>query len=139
MNRMELNKKYYIYGEQADKNCSNEELIQYYKKYQDVLLDLLDDLKTIESETRLLTNELNIRQRGCINRCSSEFVDSGWHRIDQKYTQAFYEIIDFIYYPGYEYKELAKNEIETIRIMASYLIMKADEIIYTLKHEFKQT
>lgn len=133
MNRYELNQKYCVYGIYPKDNCSKDELTKYYKNYQRVLVSLIKDIKEFEKNAVIANNKLNERQMGCIKRCSEEFVFSAWKESYQKYTQAFYELTDFIYYPGYEYNDLSQNELDIIRVMASYLILKADELIHLLK------
>ena len=132
MDRIKLNKKYYKYGNPA-KNKDPKYLISYYKKYQDVLLELINELNNTKEDISIIKNDFNIRQTGCIKRCSKEFVDNIYKDKDEKFTQAFYEIMDFIYYPEFKYNDLARNEIDTIKMMASYLIFKAGELIYEIE------
>ena len=61
-----------------------------------------------------------------VTKCFSE---SAYKDDAKDFSQAYYEMLDFIYTPGYDYDELSYNEIEIIKMMISYLNSKADEII----------
>ena len=72
----------------------------------------------------------------------------GKDTLDDVDFEDYYELLDFIFYPGYDLKELSYNEIEIIRMMIAYLNNKADEFIkkyenhpdeYLDKYKIKKT
>ena len=132
--RKELSEKYspefYNY-----KTMAKTDVIKVLKNYQKKLLDLIDEVEIMEKETTMTNNILNDRQKCCIRNCSEEFVDSGWTNLLDMYRQSFHEMIDFIYFNGFENNELALNELKLIKMMASYLIFKADEIIWEINYK----
>lgn len=111
---------------------SIDEYIQFYednkKSLNSLLLDIneyfVDHKKEIEKES-----ELTIRQIGCIQRITKTFTETLYVSQANAFSHAYYELLDFIFYPGQELKELSYNEIEIIKMMISYLISKADEFI----------
>lgn len=128
--------KEYVYNKKPEKESgvvwSNEEYIKFYednkKSLNSLLLDIneyfVDHKKDIEKE-----NKLTDRQIGCIQRITKVFTKEIYGDDARDYSQAYYELLDFIFYPGYDLKELSYNEIEIIRMMIAYLISKADEFI----------
>lgn len=116
---------------------SIDEYIRFYeenkKSLNSLLLDIneyfVDNKKEIEKES-----ELTSRQIGCIERITKVFTETLYGSQDKDFSQAYYELLDFIYYPGYDLKELSYNEIEIIRMMIAYLINKADEFIKKYKN-----
>lgn len=115
---------------------SVDDSINFYKKNKEVLQELLWDIneyfvehkKEIEEES-----ELTHRQIGCIQRITKEFTNILYGSSEKDFSKAFYELLDFIFYPDTELKELTFNEIEIIRMMIAYLINKANDAI--LMHE----
>lgn len=111
---------------------SIEEYINFYeenkKSLNSLLLDIneffVDNKKEIEKESNLTS-----RQVGCIQRITKVFTKTLYGSQAQDFSQAYYELLDFIFYPGYDLKELSYNEIEIIRMMIAYLNSKADEFI----------
>ena len=114
-----------------------DEYIKFYeenkKSLNSLLLDIneyfVDNKEKIEKESNL-----TIRQNGCIQRITQVFTESLYGNEEQEFSQAYYELLDFIFYPGYDLKELSYNEIEIIRMMIAYLSSKADEFIKKLKN-----
>lgn len=115
-----------------DEEGSIDEDIQFYedniKSLKSLLLDIneyfVDYKEKIEKESKL-----TVRQIGCIQRITKIFTETLYGSHADDFSYAYYELLDFIFYPGYELKELSYNEIEIIRMMISYLISKADEFI----------
>lgn len=110
------------------------ELIKAFKNYQKTLLSLIDEIEIMEKETSISFSPLNERQTICIKNCSEEFVDSDWSNLMDIYRQSFNEMCDFIYSIGFENNELALNELKLIKMMASYLVFKADELLFKIRN-----
>lgn len=116
----------------SDEGWSIDEYIKFYednkKSLNSLLLDIneycVDNKKNIEIESNLTE-----RQIGCIQRITKTFTKTLYGNQAQDFSHAYYELLDFIFYPGYDLKELSYNEIEIIRMMIAYLISKADEFI----------
>lgn len=120
------------------------EQIAFYEENISILKYLLDklDYGIKEYEYTSKKTELNIRQNGCIRRIMDIFVAKDDEKYYTKFSEAFYELTDFIYYPNFKYDKLSLHEIEIIKMMANYLINKAYDKIYELngdeyKGEFK--
>ena len=134
--------KEYVHNRKPEKKSdevwSIDEYIKFYednkKSLNSLLLDIneyfVDNKKEIEKESNLIS-----RQIGCIQRITKIFTNTLYGSQAQDFSQAYYELLDFIFYPGYDLKELSYNEIEIIRMMIAYLNNKADEFIkkYGLK------
>lgn len=116
------------------KNMTKAEIIKALKNYQKSLISLIDEVDLMEKETSITFNPLNERQTMCIKNCSEEFVDSGWSNPIDTYRQSFNEMRDFIYSSGFENSELAVNELKLVKMMSSYLIFKADELLWQIKN-----
>lgn len=116
------------------KTMTKVEHIKAFKNYQKSLLSLIDEIELMEKETSISFCPLNERQTICIKNCSEEFVDSGWSNSMDIYRQSFNEMCDFIYSIGFENSEMALNELKLVKMMASYLIFKADELIWQIKN-----
>lgn len=111
------------------------EQIDFYEENINILKYLLDklDYAIKEHEYNEEKNELNHRQIGCIRRIMEAFVIEDDKKYYIKFSEAAYEIVDFIYYPNIKYDKLSRYEIEIIRMMANYLINKAINEIKLLK------
>lgn len=115
---------------------SNDEYIKFYednkRSLNFLLLDIneyfVDNKEKIEKESKLTS-----RQIGCIQRITKTFTKTLYGNHSDDFSYAYYELLDFIFYPEYDLKELSYNEIEIIRMMAAYLISKADEFIKKYK------
>lgn len=111
---------------------NNEEYIKFYednkRSLNSLLIDInayfVDNQKNIEKESKLTS-----RQIGCIQRITRTFTETLYGNHSDDFSHAYYELLDFIFYPEYDLKELSYNEIEVIRMMIAYLISKADEFI----------
>lgn len=114
---------------------TNDQYIDFYKGNKKSLHSLLleineyfvDNKKIIKKESQLTQ-----RQIGCIQRITKSFIETLYGAYEQDFSHAYYELLDFIFYPGYDLKELSYNEIEIIRMMIAYLESKADEFIMKL-------
>ena len=132
--REELTKKYVQLKPERHKDVySIDEQIEFYNRNIDVLNILLNDLQQIIADNKYIDKSVKLtnRQLGCINRCIEEF-NTRYELSDQNFSRAFYEITDFIFYPGCGLTNFTMKEIEISKMMASYLIYKANEIILDL-------
>lgn len=133
--------KKYVYNKKIEKKTdevwSINDYIKFYEDNKKALNSLLMDIneyfvdhkKEIEQE-----NNLTQRQIGCIQRITKTFTKTLYGNKTQDFSQAYYELLDFIFYPGNDLKELSYNEIEITRMMIAYLISKADEFIKKYKN-----
>lgn len=122
--REKLNNKYYKIPEHKHDKDRNEKII--YLEYIKVLNELLEEVSQLRQEqVCFLIKGFNRRQLGCIERCTKE--DNGWKNDLDKFNQRYYEMTDFIYYPGFEYGSLTQEEFSVIELMAKYLINLAEE------------
>lgn len=142
LNHILVNKKS-IFLKDAEVYPINEQ-IAFYEENISILKYLLDklDYAIKEYEYTSKKTELNIRQNRCLRRIMDIFVVKDDKNYYTKFSEAFYELTDFIYYPNFEYDKLSLHEIEIIKMMANYLINKAYDRIYELngdeyKGEFK--
>ena len=117
----------------SDDIWSVDDYIKFYednkKSLNSLLLDInehfVDNKDKIERE-----NELTGRQIGCIKRITETFTEMGYNNNKEgAFSHAYYELLDFIFYPEFNLKELAYNEVEIIKMMTAYLLNKADEFI----------
>ena len=128
--------KEYVNNKKPEKKLDDvwtvDEYIKFYeenkKSLNSLLLDIneyfVDNKQDLETEAKLTE-----RQIGCIQRIMKSFTKTLYGNDAQDFSQAYYELLDFIFYPGYDLKELSFNEIEIIRMMIAYLYNKADEFI----------
>ena len=115
---------------------SKEEYIKFYednkRSLNSLLLDIneyfVDNKEKIEKESKLTS-----RQIGCIQRITKTFTETLYGNHSDDFSYAYYELLDFIFYPECDLKELSYNEIEITRMMIAYLISKADEFIKKYK------
>lgn len=120
-----------------DEVWSAEEYIKFYEDNKKSLNSLfLDANEYFVDHKEEMKNESNLttRQIGCLQRITKCFSESVYQDDAKVFSQAYYELLDFIYTPGYDYDELSYNEIEIIKMMISYLNNKADELIKKLKN-----
>lgn len=127
--RERLNNKYYkLPDKKYDKGRSEKNV---YLDYISVLNDLIEEVRELRKiDIIFLVNGFNYRQKGCIERCTK--LDDGWSTNLEKFHQCYYEMMDFIYYPGFNYAPLSQEEFSIVEMMAVYLINKAKENIKLL-------
>ena len=88
-----------------------------------------------EKDVCFLLKGFNRRKLGCIERCTK--IDNEWQTELEKFHQRYYEMTDFIYYPGFEYGLLSQEEFSVIEIMSIFLINKAKENIKILEDSYE--
>ena len=130
--------KEYVNNKKPEKKIDDvwsvDEYIKFYEDNKESLNSLLldineyfvDNRRDIETETKLTE-----RQIGCIQRITKSFTKTLYGSEAQDFSQAYYELLDFIFYPGYNLKELSFNEIEISRMDIAwiYLIANKDDKI----------
>lgn len=125
-----LNEKYNRLPEHKHDKERDERTI--YLDYINVLNELLNEIKDLrQNNVCFLLKGFNRRQLGCIERCTK--TDNGWKTELENFHQKYYEMTDFIYYPGFEYGSLSQEEFSVIEIIAVYLIYRAKENIKMLE------
>ena len=128
--REKLNEKYYKLPK--NKHIDNRNEKEFYMDYIKVLNNLLDDVvKLRKKEVCFLIKGFNRRQLGCIERITKE--DNGWRNELDNFNQKYYELTDFIFYPGFEYGSLTQEEFSVIELMTRYLINLAENKINNIE------
>lgn len=114
---------------------SIDEQIDFYKENIDILQSLQDKLKDIinQHEYTGLNTELSIVQKECIRKIIEVYSLENEDKFYIKLSEAFYQLINFIYYPNCEEDKISLYEIEIIKMLSNYLTDKAYEQVYILK------
>ena len=125
----------------TDEVWSIDQQIEFYEKNKISLNSLLLDIneyfvdnKSWFYQQRGYEYILTGRQEGCVIRITKTFIDKVYENDIEAFSHAYYELLDFIYYPGTGLVELTFHEIEIVRMMIAYLINKADQYISCLKN-----
>ena len=129
------------FEKKPDEVWSIDQQIEFYEKNRSSLNSLLLDINEyfVDNKSRFYQeigdeHILTYRQKGCIRRITETFTDEVYGSEIEEFSHAYYELLDFIYYPETDLVELSFYEIEIIRMMISYLINKANQYISCLKN-----
>ena len=129
--REELVNKYSNYTIPEMSNLTDDEYIEYYKAHIKILEELKNDLHEIQKHATKGKFELNEKQQSCKEKCYIK--ENGWPEEYQQYRQSFYEMMDFIYHPGfkdsYVNKYLTEFEIVEVLELLDFLIDVANKLI----------
>lgn len=127
--REKLNEKYFKIPN--NKHNKDRDAKEFYISYLEVLNELLSEIKILRKNYEcFLIKGFNRRQIGCIERITKEH--NGWNNEFDEFNQRYYELTDFIYYPGFEYGSITQEEFSVIELMAKYLINIAEDNIKKL-------
>ena len=127
--REKLNEKYYKLPKNKHDIEKDEKSV--YLEYIKVLNELIKEISELrKKDVCFLIKGFNRRQLGCIERCTRE--ENGWKNELDKFNQRYYEMTDFIFYPGFDYGSLSQEEFSIIELMAKFLLNLAEENIKQL-------